>query len=220
MRGRTARNSSETCAELVGDLRGHFQKIPENSRKIRIARNSCSAIFFPRSQLIWTDLSGEHELLPGLPLIQIISIGPETYSFRFECVLVFVWVFCFGFSFGFSFGFGFGFGFFLFFCFFVFLSVFFFNTKFSNLISLYKVSIFGRLCALFGVPLAPNHIVCLSLINLYSLDSWHYRALCQEILWRLVNILYFPQIFKDGGTKIPLSAYYAFLLWLELLWLE
>ena len=35
MRGRTARNSSETCAELVGDLRGHFQKIPENSREFQ-----------------------------------------------------------------------------------------------------------------------------------------------------------------------------------------
>ena len=216
MRGRTARNSSETCAELVGDLRGHFQKIPENSREFQ-KNPHCAQLmlrhFFPRSQLIWTDLSGEHELRPGLPLIQIISIGPETYSFRFECVLVFVLVSCFGFGF-----------FFLFFCFFVcfffFWFWFFFNTKFFILISLYKVSIFGRLCALFGVPLAPNHIVCLSLINLYSLNSWHYRALCQEILWRLVNILYFPQIFKDGGTKIPLSAYYAFLLWLELLWLE
>ena len=206
MRGRTARNSSETCAELVGDLRGHFQKIPENSRKICIARNSCSAIFSREANWFELICSGS---------MSCAQVSRSFKSFRLVLKPTHFVLNVFWFLFWFWFWFFVFLSVFLFFCLF-----FFFNTKFSNLISLYKLSIFGRLCALFGVPLAPNHIVCLSLINLYSLDSWHYRTLCQEILWRLVNILYFPQIFKDGGTKIPLSAYYAFLLWLELLWLE
>ena len=153
MRGRTARNSSETCAELVGDLRGHFQKIPENSRefqknphcaqlmlrhflparnssetcadtsrkfqkipeksrKIRIARNSCSAIFSREAN--WFEL-----ICPGS--MSCAQVSRSFKSFRLVLkpthfvlnvfwflfwFLVLVLVF--------------------FFCFFVFLSVFFF----------------------------------------------------------------------------------------------
>ena len=45
--------------------------------------------------------------------------------------------------------------------------------------------------------------ICFSLflINLCLLDSGHFKALCQVILWRLVNISYFSPIFKDEGSK-------------------
>ena len=38
----------------------------------------------------------------------------------------------------------------------------------------------------------------------------YFRALSQEILWRLVDILYFPPIFKDGGSKSSLSTCFRF----------